>query len=132
MYDSHILKTVIQRPYQTVYDYLSQPENFVLWASGLENLQQQDGQWVTKTPQGVMQIRFTPVNAFGIADHVVTPRNGSNIYVPMRVIANENGAEVQLTLFRMSDMSDETYARDVKWVQDDLNTLKHLLEAEPA
>ena len=33
-----------------------------------------------------------------------------------------------LTLFRLPDMTDETFARDAEWVEQDLRALKALLE----
>ena len=50
--------------------------------------------------------------------------NGTEIHVPLRVIANGHGAEVMLTLFRQPGMDDEMFARDVKWITRDLRALK--------
>jgi hypothetical protein len=50
------------------------------------------------------------------------------IYVPMRVVANGGDSEVMLTLFQRADMSDDVYAQDIRWVEQDLRTLKGILE----
>lgn len=76
-----------------------------------------------------MRIRFTERNDFGILDHYVTPGAGSEVYVPVRVIANGRGSEILFTLFRLASMSDEQYAADAALVERDLATLKRLLEA---
>lgn len=47
----------------------------------------------------------------------------------MRVMANGTGSEVTLVLFRLPDMSDERYAEDASLMEQDLATLKKLLEA---
>lgn len=40
------------------------------------------------------------------------------------MIANGEGAEVMLTLFRQPGMTDEDFARDAKWITRDLRALK--------
>jgi hypothetical protein len=128
MQPSVVLTVSIDRPYAAVADYLKLPHNFVHWASGLENLQQSGPDWITQTPQGEMRIRFSEPNDHGIADHWVIAADGTKINVPMRVIANGMGSDVQLTLFRMPAMTDDIYQRDQDWVRKDLSTLKHILE----
>ena len=113
-----------------VYDFMSVPENFPKWASGLgKSLTISDGEWTVETPQGPMKVRFTVRNSFGVLDHYIIPESGLEIYIPMRVISNGTGSELIFTLFRLSDMSDEKFAEDIEWVKRDLNALKDLLEA---
>jgi hypothetical protein len=52
---------------------------------------------------------------------------GPEIYVPMRVIPNGDGAEVLFTLFRQPDMSDAKFAADAEWAGCDLLVLKALV-----
>lgn len=40
------------------------------------------------------------------------------------MIANGEGAEVMLMLFRQPGMTDEDFARDAKWITRDLRALK--------
>ena len=54
----------------------------------------------------------------------VTP---PEIYVPLRIIQNGDGAEVLLTLFRQAGMSDSKFAADAEWVGRDLLALKTLV-----
>ena len=76
-----------------------------------------------------MTIVFTPRNAFGVVDHTVTLSSGAEIPVPMRVIANCDGAEVLFTLFQTPHMTQAEFTRDGEWVGRDLAALKALLEA---
>lgn len=75
-----------------------------------------------------MKFRFVEKNKFGVLDHYVTTGSGFEIYVPLRVLANGTGSEIIFTLFRLPDMTDETYAEGMKLVGQDLQTLKDLLE----
>jgi hypothetical protein len=72
-------------------------------------------------------LRFTPQNAFGVMDHTVCLRGGAEIHVPMRVVANGDGAEVMLTLFRQPGVSVEAFEHDANWVRRDLAQLRDML-----
>lgn len=74
-------------------------------------------------------MRFSPPNPFGVADHWVTLPDGTVVYVPLRAVANEEGTEVSLTLFRLPTMSDARYDEDAALVERDLASLKQLLNA---
>jgi hypothetical protein len=38
------------------------------------------------------------------------------VFVPMRVVKNDSGSEVMLTLFQTLDMSEKKFARDIGMV----------------
>lgn len=132
---SQVLSVHIARAYEAVANYLADPLNMNQWASGLgHSLRHENGEWLADGPEGPVRIRFSPANAFGIADHWVEVATGVVVYIPLRVIAHgargvpEEGCDVQLTLLRLPDMSDAQYARDADWIRRDLATLKALLE----
>lgn len=124
----------IERPPAVVAAFLSEPRNFPAWASGLASgLQPAEtpDEWRGDTPAGTVTIRFSPPNDYGVADHWVRLADGSTVYMPMRVVANGDGCEVVLTLFRLPAMDDAAFEADSDWVRRDLDTLKRLLEAQP-
>ena len=115
---------------KTVYDFVSNPENLPQWAKAFcRSVKPSHGEWIVETPQGPVRIRFARKNDFGILDHDVNPAPGVEVFVPMRVVPNSSGSEAFLTLFQLPDMSDEQYAQDTRWVEQDLNNLKRVLEA---
>ncbi|MBX3200150.1 MAG: SRPBCC family protein [Labilithrix sp.] len=128
--DTLAVTVTIERPWTEVYDFASIPLNFQRWASGLGgSLRKVDDEWTAAGPDGPVRVRFSERNAFGVLDHWVTPEDGgAAIYIPLRVIANGDGAEVTLTVFR-AGRSDEAFAADADWVRRDLGALKALLEA---
>jgi len=129
---SRTLSVWIDRDPDAVYAFLSIPQNFMRWASGLaDSLRREGDGWVAETPEGTMRVRFTPPNPFGIADHWVIPPAGPEIAIPIRVLANGGGSEVTLHLFRLPEMDDARFARDAEWVERDLATLKRVLEGFP-
>lgn len=148
MPQSQVISCRIDRPLSVVAEFLADPLNMNHWAAGMgHSLRQDGGGWQAQGPDGPLCIRFSPPNAFGIADHWVTlpGRNGAAdtvVYVPLRVIAHEASdahgteksgteksvSEVQFTLLPLPGMSDADFARDAALVRRDLETLKAFLE----
>ena len=128
-YESRILTVLIDRPWRTVYEYLAEPRNMAHWAGGLgsDPRPAPDGRWTFDTPGGPVAVRFAEPNDLGVADHWVE-LGTSTVYVPLRVIANADGAEVQFTLHRQPGMSDVDLERDAARVRADLDRLKAELE----
>lgn len=127
--ESRTIVMRIEQPFSRVYGFLAKPENFAIWASGLAgSLRREGDEWAATGPDGPVRIRFTPPNGFGIVDHTVRLANGTEVTMPMRVIANGDGSEVLFTLFRTADMDDRAFLRDADWVSRDLTALRRHLE----
>lgn len=129
MFESRTICISINRNWSEVYEAIWQPQDFPKWASGLSksSLTKDGDAWRAEGPEGAVRIRFTDRNAFGVMDHYVNAGTGQEIYVPLRIIQNGNGADVQLTLFRLPGMSDAKFAEDAEWVECDLLALKALV-----
>jgi hypothetical protein len=127
------ISVTIDRDWRAVYDYACVPLHFPEWASGLGSGLRRDSEvadetFIVAAPEGQARVRFSPRNAYGVLDHWVTLQNGHTVYIPLRVIANGDGAEVTLSLIRQPQMSDADFARDADWVLRDLRRLKALIE----
>lgn len=129
---SRTLSVRIERNRDSAYAFLAEPTNFPRWASGLCSAIQplDDALWLAQTPQGPLRVRFSPRNDFGVLDHEVLPPEAPPIHIPLRLIGNGDGCELQLTLLRQPEMDDATFERDAQWVQRDLGAIKALLELE--
>jgi len=127
---TRLLHVTIERRVQDVYRFLADPANMPRWASGLgKGIEQINGKWLADTPEGKLEVRFAPANAFGVLDHEVLLASGQSVFVPMRVVANGDGCELTFTLFRQPGMSDAKFNDDTAWVTRDLEALKTWLEA---
>jgi hypothetical protein len=127
------LSVSIDRPAAEAYEFLSLPENFPKWASGLsKSLRKAGDEWIAETPEGPATIRFSEPNSRGVLDHSVTLPRGTSVYVPLRVVAKGESCDLVLTLFRQPDMSDEKFAADAEWVMRDLHVAKRILEEKPS
>ena len=81
-----------------------------------------------EAPFGTIRVRFAERNTFGVIDHDVTLESGVTIHNPMRVIPHGEGSEFLFTLIRQPGASDEQFAQDKSAVEQDLKTLKNVLE----
>lgn len=128
LHETRTLSVAISCPRDKAYAFLAKPENLPQWASGLcSAIEKKDGNWVAITPEGRRKVEFTKKNDFGILDHSIMI-DKKPVYVPMRVVPNNNGCEVMLTLFRNDDTLPSRFAEDIGWVERDLEDLKNLLE----
>jgi len=113
-----------------VYDFASNPENLPQWAPAFcKSIEYADGAWVVRSADGPVIIEFVEKNRLGVLDHTVTLESGLKIYNPMRVVPNASGSEVLFTLFQTSNMDEDKFAEDAKLVENDLHTLKRVIEA---
>lgn len=131
MYEARTVSVSIDRSWLDFYEAIWRPEYFPAWASGLSrsSLEKDGDKWKAEGPEGRIRIRFTDHNLFGVMDHYVDVGKGPEIYVPLRVIPNEDGAEVLLTLLRQPEMTEAKFLADIEWVKRDLLALKALAES---
>lgn len=127
--EARIVHVSINRNWRDVYDFTAKPETMPLWASGLGDRLEPNGEnWIAHGPLGSVRIHFTPRNELGVLDHVVTMESGVEVNNALRVVPNSDGAEVMFTLLKLPGMSEEEFEADSSCVLKDLNTLKRLLE----
>jgi hypothetical protein len=84
--------------------------------------------WIVDGPFGKANVRFAEPNDLGVLDHDVEMESGVTIHNPMRVVPHGDGSEFLFTLIRQPGTSDEEFAKDRAAVENDLKTLKALLE----
>jgi hypothetical protein len=134
MHEVHHVSVSIARPPAEVYAFASDPRNLPRWAAGLARSEvARDGDaWVAEAPFGKVRVKFAPPNPFHVMDHDVTLESGITVHNPMRVVPNGAGSEFMFTLVRQPGMTDAEFARDKAAVEQDLKTLKTLLEPKPS
>ncbi len=119
----------IERSAADVYAFAGNPSNLPKWAAGLGLGIEPDGsKWRVRTPDGFVMLQFAARNDWGVMDHTVELPDGSEVYVPFRVVANGTGSEVTLGLLRQAGMDDAMFDRDAGLMLQDLRKLKELLE----
>lgn len=128
-HEVRILNITVDVPLAAAYDFAHRPGNFAQWAAGMgSTLRETERGWIADTPLGEALVRFSEPNAHGVLDHWVRIGDRPEIYIPLRMIANGTGTEVELMLLRQPDMADADFERDAGLVEADLRRLKKLLE----
>ncbi len=121
----------INRSWNDVYDFVSNGDNFGQWASGLgQKFRRAGNEWVAQGPLGTVKVRIAKRNQFGVADHDVVLETGVTVHNPIRVIPNGTGSTVTFTLLRMAAVSEQKFNDDAKAVENDLLSLKAVLEKQ--
>lgn len=131
MHKSRTITIAVQRPWRVVFDFLIEPRNLPSWATlpdpNLVPLNDMD--WVSSRNGRRTVIRFPQRNEFGILDHAIFAEGSVPMTTPMRVVANDDGAEIQYTLYQREGMSEQQFASEIEWLTSDLNALKTMLES---
>jgi hypothetical protein len=126
---SNTISISIKRDHKTVYEFISNLENLPRWASStFPSIKEINGEWLIDTPQGQNKVRLSERNDFGILDHYVKLPSGVEVYIPMRVVKNNDGSEVMVTVFQTIEMTNKVYEEDLQTVKKDLNHLKTVIE----
>ena len=114
---------------EAVYEFASNPANFPKWLAFVKTVEQASEQlWSAATDAGNITIEMSPKNEFGVIDHIVHLPDGASIVNPLRVIGNNEGAEIIFTLFQLPGRTAGELEQDAKLVSADLETLKEILE----
>lgn len=128
---SRIIHLSIERPWEEVYAFASDPARMPQWAAGLATGLIPDGEeWIASGPLGDVRVKFADRNDYGVIDHSVTLPDGPQVYNAFRVTPNGDGAEVAFTLMKLPGISDADFERDAAMVVADLERLKALVEGE--
>ena len=123
------LSTSIDASPAEVAAFAGDPANLPASAAGLSNgIREEAGRWITDSPMGEVEVRFGSHTDLGILDHDVVFPDGTIVHNPLRVLANDTGAEVVFTLFRLPGVDDAEFDRDADMVRADLAHLRTHLE----
>jgi len=127
------ISVTIACPPAAVYGFAIDARNLPLWAAGLATGIEPDGElWRLGSGGDSARLRWASPNAYGVLDHTVFLADGSQVFVPLRVVPNGEGSEVVFGLYREPSMDDDAFVRDAALVEADLRTLKMVVEERAA
>lgn len=128
-YEALHISQPVDRPAAEVAAFAGDPRNLPRWAAGLSaGIREDDGRWVTDSPMGTVEVRFTGPAEHGILDHDVVLPDGAVVHNPLRVLRNGDGSEVVFTLYRLPGVDDADFEQDAATVRGDLARLRGVLE----
>ena len=133
LYRAETVTISIDCPVQTVYEFLADPRNMPSWIADIGPTVTHVGEdWVVETPAGPYAFRFCRRNRFGVLDFAMFRDGAPMVQMPVRVVANEGGTELMLTVYHLPDKAEVIHASELEWIRVDIATLKTLLEAQHA
>lgn len=120
--------TIRQDPIR-VAAFAGDPQNLPRWAGGLAaGIKNVAGRWLTDSPMGTVEVRFTGDICHGVLDHDVIFADGQVVHNPLRVLRNGDGSEVVFTLYKLNHMSAQDFEQGAALVLEDLQRLRQILE----
>lgn len=130
--DVRFVHVSIAAPPDEVAAYLRDARKLPDWAPNFGDEITPDGKdWVMRTKSGPFKVRMAPDNALGVADHWVTPPDGTKeLHNAIRVTENGVGCLVVFNLYRQDGFDDAQFDEDEGLVSADLRRLKGLIEGE--
>ncbi|KQN76800.1 MULTISPECIES: hypothetical protein [unclassified Devosia] len=131
MFPSVTISLTIRRPFAAVYTFLSTPANLNEWINGvierpLERLS--DYHWQAQFDGEEVELHFTPPNVYGVLDLRVSDDRGTRRQYWVRVLPNDDGAELSCTILQVRGETDAQFASECEWLRTDLNVLRNYIE----
>ncbi|GAA1880900.1 class I SAM-dependent DNA methyltransferase [Lapillicoccus jejuensis] len=128
MTSTHVSRVLPGRTAGEVYGVARDLDLLPHWAHGLAegDLTRDGDRLVLDSPMGRVQVRFAPLNAYGVLDHDVTLPDGTVVANPLRVLPHPDGAELVFTL-RPLGRPEAEVAADAVLVAADLERLEALV-----
>jgi len=100
------LSVTIDRDPGSTFDFVSSVSSLPQWALRLiKSMSRPGGDWSAR-PRGTARVRLHHEHGTGIADQHIIPEPGADFLVPVRVLPNNAGSEVTVTLFQPKGMPD--------------------------
>jgi hypothetical protein len=128
-YEARIVQEIIGADPDVVYAFARTMENLPQWASGLAGgIEQEHGDWYTRSPMGRVKVVMAPENAYRVLDHDVTLPDGQTVHNAFRVTPAGDSSLLSFVVLRMPGASAEAFEKDVAHVASDLKALKKILE----
>lgn len=119
----------IAAPPQTVYDFVSDINNWPQYSDFASNIEKvKDGDWLFHTSQGDVRVLERFDQAHMLVDHVCIVPSGDEQFIPYRVVPNGAGSELIMTNQQTAGVSDEEYTQQLEWMKEELQNVKKILE----
>ena len=131
---STITKTVnIQTSPERVWEFINDLSNWPRWAihNVFSATPGPDGYWLMEGPRGTQHVKMRSNKAFGILDQDFNDPVEGHWMVPCRVVAGNEGAHFMMSFTKPAEMPDEPFYQAVELIEQEMATLKQILESSP-
>lgn len=114
---------------EKVWDFVSDINNWPKFSEFASNIEKVTGEeWIFHTSQGDVRVfeRFDREHL--LLDHICIVPSGDEQFIPYRVVPNGGGSELIMTNQQTNGVTDKEYAEQVKWMKEELENIKKILE----
>lgn len=129
---SRAVSVQIARPFDEVYAFLAEPQNFPKWGPVYDAVMTHVGgrDYLVAVPRGPLVLRFIEPNPFGVLDYWAFPPGGQpGPVTSARLVPNGEGCELTVLWLQREGEDDIRFNSEVDWLIADLGVLKSFLEA---
>ena len=117
---------------EDVWTFIAGVRNWKQFSDFSKNMDQIDErEWVAHTDQGDIHV-YTFFDAEHLTlDQVVSLPNGDEQLIPYRIIPKPASSTLMMTNQQTTNVSDAEYAQQNGWIQQELDTVKKIMETKP-
>ncbi len=114
-----------EKVWESVTDVNNWPQSSD-FASNIEKVK--DGEWIFHTSQGDVRVFEKFDRDHLLLDHICIVPSGCEQFIPYRVVLNGEGSELVMMNQQTPGVSDKDYAEQLKWMREELENIKKILE----
>jgi len=122
---SRIISIVVKKKTGDVFDAILQVPPKMISDAKMND----DGWWSFSSLHGKARLKFNENKSLGILDHQYIDEE-SSWNVPMRVVASGDFSEVEITLNKPDELSDEQFDQRVSEISEMIVTMKNIIESD--
>jgi len=122
---------VIQAPAKKVWNFIADVRNWKQFSDFSKNMEQVgDNEWVAHTDQGDIKVRTFFDEEHLTLDQICYPNREEQL-IPYRIIPmGAESCKLMMTNQQTPSVSDEEYEQQMGWIQQELETVKKILETD--
>ncbi|MBI2008909.1 SRPBCC family protein [Candidatus Saccharibacteria bacterium] len=114
---------------ERVWEFVADLNNWKQFSDFGKNLEKiNENEWVTHTSQGDIKVIPKFDKGHLLLDQICIIPSGEEQFIPYRVVPNGEGSELIMTNQQTATVSNKDYAEQLKWVKDELNNIKKIME----
>lgn len=112
-----------------VWEFIANLNNWKQFSEFGKDIEQvDDDEWIFHTSQGDVRVIPKFDREKLLLDSICIVPSGEEQFIPYRVAVSGEGSELIMTNQQTKSVSDEDYEEQLKWMGDELNNIKKILE----
>lgn len=129
LYSFDTISVSINSKPKKVWEFVADINNWPQYTDFAKDIEQvNDTEWIFHTSQGDVRVITKFDKEKLLLDTICIIASGEEQFIPYRVVPNGDGSELIMTNFQGETSSDEDYAEQLKWMKEELQNIKRILE----